>query len=747
MRKRLEKTKLQSEPVRLGRIRVQTEKRRMTWDIAGLLALFCGAAGLLALAESVFNLLVFERTAVLLWTGIACALVWGTRLVSRRRLLWTLPAVAAAALGIWLWKPLTLLPKIRLLVLLVLNDPWRLLQFDMTEVICLAAVLLVGFLCITAFGFGAGWIAYGLSVPLLVLGAAADRLPPFWAVAMLVLFHGESHLEAAAHKTAAVSGSHRVAARGGILLAAVLCAALFGVQAVLTPHMEVLFALPKRVQDAVFPENTAAEDVGRTSMISSGRYTTGRDVLALTLDTRPEETLYLRNFCGGIYAGGAWSSVDETDFFAGLEEQGIEKARDWAENQAYMRMDQLGAPAQTLRVTRLNNSAAGDYTPYRAALKSTEGHLDIFRYFAPQAGEESMGTTFAGAAQYAEYAALEYTEVPETLEEMKRFVQENPQNGFAETERFILRSLWENTTYTLSPGLVPPGKDPAEYFFFDNRLGYCEHYAATAALLFRLYGYPSRYITGYVASTERFQRQSDGSYQAVLTDHEAHAWVEVFVDGAWILVEATPPGSVVTEAGAARQEEERPDAEPAGTPQATATAAPGPTAEPTAAPETPDTVETPVPTARPTVQTDLSGPHSKNPQKMPDWLPYAGGILGGAAAVGMVAALLCRRRERRRCADARVMLEQSLRVLHRAGLLREMDGTERDFAARLHTAVPEIEIAQAEKLRADALETAFGGTGCRRAESEIYRLCKKAARRKLLRRKRSGAGDGENPSV
>ena len=192
---------------------------------------------------------------------------------------------------------------------------------------------------------------------------------------------------------------------------------------------------------------------------------------------------------------------------------------------------------------------------------------------------------------------------------------------------------------------------PAEYFLFTNHRGYCEHYATTAALLFRLYGYPSRYVTGYVA--DDFRRQTDGTYQAVLTDRQAHAWVEVFVNGEWVLVEATPAGSVVEpQANAAAQE----SAAPTATPEPTPTATPAPTEAPESSAMEAPAKPTPAPqaTERPAQPTPQPEESPENVQfELPGWvLPALAAVLRTAAGV-LIATALCRRRQRRRCADAR----------------------------------------------------------------------------------------------
>ena len=80
-----------------------------------------------------------------------------------------------------------------------------------------------------------------------------------------------------------------------------------------------------------------------------------------------------------------------------------------------------------------------------------------------------------------------------------------------------------------------------EYFLFDNHLGYCQHYASAATLLYRMYGIPARYVTGYKANRRVFTETENGEWIASVTGTEAHAWTEIFMEGyGWIPVEVTP---------------------------------------------------------------------------------------------------------------------------------------------------------------------------------------------------------------
>lgn len=84
-----------------------------------------------------------------------------------------------------------------------------------------------------------------------------------------------------------------------------------------------------------------------------------------------------------------------------------------------------------------------------------------------------------------------------------------------------------------TPAMAGNSGDFASYFLNQGR-GYCIHFATAGALLLRMQGIPARYVTGYVA-------QLDGGGRGEALDRDAHAWVEVYINGyGWYPVEMTP---------------------------------------------------------------------------------------------------------------------------------------------------------------------------------------------------------------
>jgi hypothetical protein len=82
-----------------------------------------------------------------------------------------------------------------------------------------------------------------------------------------------------------------------------------------------------------------------------------------------------------------------------------------------------------------------------------------------------------------------------------------------------------------------------ENFLRNTKEGYCVQFASAAALLLREMGIPTRFVEGYI-STELSRGTGEAGnsvYKDVVEDKNAHAWIEVYFDGAgWVQYETTP---------------------------------------------------------------------------------------------------------------------------------------------------------------------------------------------------------------
>jgi transglutaminase-like putative cysteine protease len=72
--------------------------------------------------------------------------------------------------------------------------------------------------------------------------------------------------------------------------------------------------------------------------------------------------------------------------------------------------------------------------------------------------------------------------------------------------------------------------------FLQRRRGYCQHFAATMAMMAREIGIPSRIVVGFLDPSK-----DQGSNEFVFTSNDAHAWPELYFGGVgWVRFEPTP---------------------------------------------------------------------------------------------------------------------------------------------------------------------------------------------------------------
>ena len=98
--------------------------------------------------------------------------------------------------------------------------------------------------------------------------------------------------------------------------------------------------------------------------------------------------------------------------------------------------------------------------------------------------------------------------------------------------------LASRCTYNMKFPAIPSDADPVIYFLTESRQGICNHFASAAVVLYRALGIPARFTTGFLATVAEAEKTSEYTFR------QAHAWVEVLIDGVgWIPVEVTPPSS------------------------------------------------------------------------------------------------------------------------------------------------------------------------------------------------------------
>ena len=369
--------------------------------------------------------------------------------------------------------------------------------------------------------------------------------------------------------------------------------------------------LPKISGGALnFHVSAAAGGVEDGSLTQSdGLALQGLEDLLVTTDEKPTETVYLRGFIGAEYDGHSWQPADAEQFdnaAASWKTDGDSRLA--IANLPFLRAAYDGAAPQQMTVQRLHADDTYTFVPYNAyfndyyrlngdgAAAGQTAQDDTFYYF-PRGEAKTLLTARADAdpsvldrleSAYAVYAESRYLATPDgadygTLQEFCNAAEkEHKLTGDADAIRTFVRSyLNEHCTYTGDSPQPADGADPVLYFLNESHAGSSTQFASAAVVLCRMLDLPARYVVGYAAPQSLFA-ESDGGWQAVLQDDNAHALAEVYLAGqGWTPLETTPGMlSELTEDQLAANANAVPTADDTETPLPAAT--PAPEADPTA---------------------------------------------------------------------------------------------------------------------------------------------------------------------
>ena len=185
------------------------------------------------------------------------------------------------------------------------------------------------------------------------------------------------------------------------------------------------------------------------------------------------------------------------------------------------------------------------YLPYRSLELPTGGEafFDAYVKNPSQLTEYSVPYVFVEEtadrnAQYERFVHRTYTQLPDDIRpDLQAIVSGIDGADASDTKtaaRAIAKYVSKSKTYSLDTPRAPEGEDFALWFLRESDTGYCVHFTTATVLLLRAAGIPARYVTGYYFKTTAGQ-------WADVTEDDAHAWVEYYIDGmGWQIMDATP---------------------------------------------------------------------------------------------------------------------------------------------------------------------------------------------------------------
>lgn len=497
-------------------------------------------------------------TAMLVWGCVLMALLFSLFWDSR---LWLLPLCLSALLLVYWWQEDTLRLSMESLLYQIsdLYDRgygWGILQWsdrtllprDVTEALLALGLPIAAAVSFTVAKGRHSWLgAFGALIPLLFCILLTDTVPAETYLALLlssvILMLMTGHVRC---------HSHRQANTLSLTLALPLTLAL-ALMFTFCPregyHMQ---SGAQKLEDLVLQlleQTQSPEDIvlipgdqARTvNLANTGKRSQNGDVV---MTVRAEETgsIYLRGCAYDIYDGTSWSSTPGWNswnlFYTASQESqaktlSIRTKR--PHSVLYFTYTPQGAPQKVLGGRMRNEERLTEYTV---------SYIDPVRYNSTWSSQESQ----IGGQQLSEYLQL-----PDSTREAARKILTH-RVGIP-TETTNAAQVWENATYIanwvsrradydLRTGKMPAGQeDFALWFLEEADTGYCTHFATAATVLLRAAGIPAQYVTGYLVDAKAGQ-------EVAVTDADAHAWVEVFINGiGWVMLEPTPAQGITGTGG------------------------------------------------------------------------------------------------------------------------------------------------------------------------------------------------------
>lgn len=279
--------------------------------------------------------------------------------------------------------------------------------------------------------------------------------------------------------------------------------------------------------------------------------TRGEDIEVMRVATDDPTPSYLRLAALTRFDGQAWRRPDlqeagaqgeSTASLLRLDE--IPESRRYEIDVASLDNRLLPVPFPPRSITGIRGPWTydpGTLTIWSASQSATGQQYRVEAYdVEPTAADLSQVTDARMRQEPPPVSAADATDWPEDLPAVVADTAQEVTRGAAGPyERALALQAYFRTGFTYSLDVTSDPDEPPFESFLAERVGYCEQFAATMAIMARIVGIPARVAVGFTAGTP------DGQGQRIVTAHNAHAWPELWFPGhGWVRFEPTPRSEV-----------------------------------------------------------------------------------------------------------------------------------------------------------------------------------------------------------
>lgn len=251
----------------------------------------------------------------------------------------------------------------------------------------------------------------------------------------------------------------------------------------------------------------------------------------MTVEAQETGTIYLRGCAYDVYDGTSWSSTPGWNGWNLCYTPRGQTVKDLKIStmlpHSVLYFTYCPVMEQKVLGGRLRNE--------KGVTEYTVSYSDPMTYGDDWDKREDM----VGGQELAEYLELPYHTRRDALQILNNRVgvptDTNNAGQVWRNARYIAEWVSYRGKYDLNTAPMPKGEtDFAIWFLNKGETGYCTHYASATVVLLRAAGIPAQYVTGYLVNAKAGQ-------QVTVTAADAHAWVEVFINGVgWVVLEPTP---------------------------------------------------------------------------------------------------------------------------------------------------------------------------------------------------------------
>lgn len=545
-------------------------------------SVFYGAVGTLGMLHGIADAfqIPYDQKMIFIWIVLS-SVIWGIAFGWKRHRKYLFPAAVGLFvwIGLWRWKEICegicrSMERMTEAINAYYQFSWDTVQYVKTggisteQTAILVAGVFVSGLLVGGFLQKKGRIllavlfAFGFLAPFLVGKVPENRTVWELLIGIMGLLAMQTALPGKQRKIKFFGTAN------GMLIG-IAAIAFVGSAFVLEPLLQTIFPPDSPKQKLVLEElwqdirrstrenvrtDIAAGGIGNGDLSVADRLEPGKEPqLKVTVGEKPQTDLYLYGYIGADYNRKQWERMESS----ARDQLGRREALEERKGDVY-RWLKKKKDEKKLSVEYEDTEKAYEYLPYGSKIRNEQ---EVWGdTYVKGTGKTTYTTSFCElseadwqertgkkceeilrkTSEYDLFVSKQYLKIDA---EQKKKLQQIPLEGETLFEISAAMEQWlgAHTSYSLSPGKVPWGKEYVEYFLFENKKGYCVHYATAATLLFRSHDIPARFVSGYLIGKEQWKTSDDGTYQVTVTGADAHAWTEIYTgDGIWIPVELTP---------------------------------------------------------------------------------------------------------------------------------------------------------------------------------------------------------------